>query len=199
MTSSDSSRHTPTGHGSGAADAKQVLDFWFDPVNREHWFRASGEFDEVIRKRFHEPYGEAAQGQLIDWCETPNGALSLCILLDQVSRNIFRGTSQAFATDSLARASARQILARGFDRLYPMDEHRMFCYLPFEHSEDINDQRLSVQLFSEHISNTEYADYARRHFDVIERFGRFPHRNSILGRASTLEEVEFLCLAGSSF
>jgi|SRR5580698_4016175 uncharacterized protein (DUF924 family) len=177
----------------------QILDFWFDPANRRHWFEASEAFDEKVRSLLRGRYVEAANGRLDDWSDTPNGALALCILLDQVPRNIFRGAAQAFATDPPARSTARQILAQGFDQSYPTDDHRMFSYLPFEHSEDIDDQRLSVRLFSERIGDVGYKEYARRHLSIIERFGRFPHRNTILGRASTAEEVEFLSSPGSSF
>lgn len=177
----------------------KILDFWFDATNSRHWFEATEAFDERVRGHFGGLYVEAAQGRLDSWTETPNGALALCILLDQVPRNIHRGAAQAFATDAHGRAVARQILARGFDRLYPTDDHRMFCYLPFEHSEDIDDQRLSVRLFGERISNAGYSEYARQHLVIIERFGRFPHRNLILGRTSTPEEVEFLSSEGSSF
>src|SRR5580658_10425114 len=170
----------------------QALDFWFDPPNSRHWFQASDGFDQKVRGHLHGRHVDAAQGQLDHWCDTPDGALALCILLDQVPRNIFRGTAQSFVTDARARSVARQILALGFDHSYPTDDHRLFCYLPFEHSEDVEDQRLSVRLFSERIGDPGYREYARRHLDIITRFGRFPHRNVILGRASTSEEVDFL-------
>jgi uncharacterized protein (DUF924 family) len=177
----------------------EVLDFWFDPRNRGHWFQASVNFDRTVREHFLGRHIDAAHGRLAAWSETPDEALALCILLDQVPRNIFRGTAQAFATDPLARATAQQILARGFDQIYPMDDHRLFCYLPFEHSEDIDDQRLSVYLFRERTRNADYNEYARRHLAIIEQFGRFPHRNAIVGRASTQEEMEFLNSTRSSF
>ena len=177
----------------------QVVDFWFDPPNRHHWFEASDAFDEKVRDFLGVRYVDASQGRLDHWCETPNGALALCILLDQVPRNISRGTVQSFANDFKARGVARQILAQGFDRSYPTDDHRLFCYLPFEHSEEIEDQRLSVRLFTERIADAGYTEYARRHLEIISRFGRFPHRNAILGRASTPEEDEFLRAPGSSF
>jgi uncharacterized protein (DUF924 family) len=179
--------------------AHEILDFWFDPANRRHWFEPSDAFDERVRTALGDRHLEAAQGRLDDWSDTANGALALCILLDQVPRNIFRGAARAFASDPQARGTARLILARGFDRSYPTDDHRMFSYLPFEHSEDADDQRLSVRLFSERIGNTGHTEYARRHLAIIERFGRFPHRNVILGRTSTSEEEEFLSSAGSSF
>lgn len=177
----------------------RVLEFWFDPPNRRHWFEASDAFDMKVRGLLGARYLDAARGRLDQWRDTPNGALALCILLDQVPRNIFRGAAQCFANDAKARSVAREILAKGCDQSYPTDDHRLFCYLPFEHSEEIEDQRLSVRLFSERIDDPGYTDYARRHLDIIERFGRFPHRNAILGRASTPEEVEFLRAPESSF
>lgn len=176
-----------------------VVDFWFDPPNRRHWFEASDAFDEKVRDLLQGRYVDAAQGRLDHWSDAPNGALALCILLDQVPRNIFRGTVRCFATDTQARGVARQILAKGYDHAYPTDDHRLFCYLPFEHSEDIEEQRLSVQLFTVRVADLGYTEYARRHLDIIMRFGRFPHRNAILGRASTPEEDEFLRSSGSSF
>jgi uncharacterized protein (DUF924 family) len=177
----------------------QVLNFWFDPPNSRHWFDASDAFDQKVRGQLQDRYAEAAQGHLDHWCGSPEGALALCILLDQVPRNIFRASAQSFATDRQARNTARQILAQGFDQSYPTDDHRLFCYLPFEHSEDAEDQRLSVRLFSERIGDPGYREYARRHLHIISRFGRFPHRNAILGRPSTPEELEYLSLPGSSF
>ncbi len=177
----------------------QLLDFWFEPTSRLHWFDAADSFDQSVRARFHDRYSEAAQGRLDQWRNTATGALALCILFDQVPRNIFRGTARSFATDAQARGVARQILAQGFDHGYPTNDHRMFCYLPFEHSENTDDQQLSVRLFSERIGDPGYTDYARRHLEIVMRFGRFPHRNAILGRESTSEELEFLRLPGSSF
>jgi len=116
-----------------------------------------------------------------------------------VPRNIFRGSARAFATDTEARSVARRILAFGFDQSYPTDDHRVFCYLPFEHSEDIEDQWLAVRLLSERTADDRSAEYARRHLEIIARFGRFPHRNAALGRTSTSAELEFLKAPGSSF
>jgi len=176
-----------------------VLKFWFDPATRRNWFEASSEFDELVRQRLGSLHAEAVEGRLDHWKDSPDGALALCILLDQVPRNMFRGTAHAFATDALACAVARHILALGFDRSYATDDHRLFCYLPFEHSEDIEDQRLAVRLFSERTANALTTEYARRHLEVITRFGRFPHRNAVLGRTSTAAELEFLNTPGSSF
>jgi uncharacterized protein (DUF924 family) len=116
-----------------------------------------------------------------------------------VPRNIFRGSARAFGADTEARSVARHILAFGFDRSYPTDDHRVLCYLPFEHSEDIEDQRLALQLLSERTADDRAIEYARRHSEMIARFGRFPHRNAVLGRTSTSAEFEFLKAPGSSF
>jgi uncharacterized protein (DUF924 family) len=176
-----------------------VLEFWFDQANRCHWFEASPGFDALVRQRLAPLYADAAQGCLDHWKDHAGGALALCILFDQVPRNIFRGSARAFATDAQARSVARHILALGFDRSYPADDHRVLCYLPFEHSEDIEDQKLAVQLLSERTADIRSTEYARRHLEIITRFGRFPHRNALLGRTSTSAELEFLATPGSSF
>jgi uncharacterized protein (DUF924 family) len=179
--------------------SNEVLELWFDPANRHYWFEASPDFDELVRQRLINLYASAAEGCLDDWKDEPNGALALCILFDQVPRNIFRGSPQAFATDPQALSVARHILTLGFDQSYPTDDHRVLCYLPFEHSEDIEHQRLAVQLLSEKTADNLSTDYAQRHLEIIARFGRFPHRNAVLGRTSTPAELEFLKMPGSSF
>lgn len=188
--------------------AAAVLEFWFgeEPEAggarpREVWFRRSDEFDAEISDRFRSDYELAAAGELDGWLETPRGALALAILLDQFPRNLFRGSARAFETDARARSVARAALDRGHDaRVSPVE--RWFFYLPFEHSEDLEDQRLSVELFAalgEDEESRNVQDYAVRHMEIIERFGRFPHRNAALGREPTPEEEEFLRQPGSSF
>lgn len=179
--------------------SKDVLEFWFDQANRPHWFEASSDFDELVRQRLAPLYAEAVEGRLNDWKINPDGALALCIVFDQVPRNIFRGFARAFATDPQARYIARHILASGFDQLYPTDDHRVFCYLPFEHSEDIEDQRLGLELVTTRMADHRSTEHARRHLEIIAKFGRFPHRNVVLGRSSTIVELEFLETPGSSF
>jgi len=172
---------------------QQLLDFWFGQ-DRKAWFEKNPAFDEEIRARFLALYEQAATGGLADWKGAPKSCLALLILLDQFPRNMFRGTARAFAADPLALAAARIIVERGWDGEMTEDE-RAFAYLPFEHSESLEDQETSLRLFA---GNANY-EWARRHWEIIRRFGRFPHRNAILGRESTPEEVAFLKTPGSGF
>jgi uncharacterized protein (DUF924 family) len=186
------------------APAREVLDFWFGApphVAREAWFRKDDAFDAQIRTRFGDLVGAALAGALGDWCTTAHGSLARIVLLDQFTRNVFRGTPGAFAGDDRALGTALHAVQRGFDRELDFHE-RWFCYLPFEHSEDAEMQQRSLELFGALASESGDAgplDWARRHADVIRRFGRYPHRNAILGRASTSEEVAYLREPGSSF
>ncbi|HYS57847.1 MAG TPA: DUF924 family protein [Burkholderiales bacterium] len=180
-----------------------MLDFWFGAPNscergrpRKLWFQNSEPFDAEIRRRFLATWERAARGELERWQATPLASLAIVVTLDQFPRNMFRGTARAFATDSLALAAARETIAREFDRLLSPVE-RSFVYLPFAHAEDLAAQRRSLVLF--HASERENVESARRHYEIIARFGRFPHRNAVLGRESTAEEIEFLKQPGSSF
>lgn len=184
--------------------ARRLLLYWFgthnlaEPVEfREIWFKRDDVFDQDIRTRFLNDVESALRGELDGMAETAEGALALLLLLDQFTRNLFRGTAKAFAGDERARKIARAALARGFDAAMSPN-HRIFLYLPFEHSEDIADQERSVALFAT-LNDPRAYDYAVRHKDVIARFGRFPHRNATLGRANTPDEIEFLKTPGSSF
>lgn len=180
------------------ADAiDDVLTFWFAPGRKESWFGKSDAFDREIGARFGSLMEDAAAGRLGHWTATPRGSLALCILLDQFPRNVWRGTPRAFASDARAREVAAHALAAGQDRCLTPDE-RMFFYLPFEHSEDPGDQERCVRLMAE-LGDPEWLEYAVRHRDIIARFGRFPHRNAVLGRASTDEERAFLEEPNSSF
>lgn len=174
-------------------DAQQLLDFWFGQ-DRKAWFEKNPAFDEDIRTRFLALYEQAAAGGLEDWQRAPNSCLALVILLDQLPRNMFRSSARAFAADARALAAARVIVERGWDKDMTEDE-RTFAYLPFEHSESLEDQEMSLRLFA---GNPNY-EWARRHWEIIRRFGRFPHRNAILGRTSTPEEIAFLKTPGSGF
>lgn len=182
-----------------------VLRFWFgdDPtLFRDTWFRADPAFDATCRVQFGAALETARAGALDAWTTTPRGTLALVIVLDQFSRNIHRGTPDAFAADPRACALAATAVARGDDRhLGPLE--RTFLYLPFEHAETLADQDMSVRLFETLRGTYDNADraidYAERHRDVIGRFGRFPHRNAILGRDSTVEELAYLAEPGSGF
>jgi len=176
-----------------AVTPASVLDFWFRQ-DRKAWFEKNSALDEQVRQRFLTLYEMAVAGQLATWQGDPKHCLALVVLLDQFPRNMFRGTARAFAADAQARDAARTILDQGWDRAFSPDE-RMFAYLPFEHSEALEDQERSLRLFE---GNENY-EWARRHWDIIRRFGRFPHRNALLGRASTPEEIEFLRQPGSGF
>lgn len=175
-----------------------VLDFWFAAASKPHWFEANAAFDARVKQELW-PLREAAlAGALDDWSTTLEGALALVILFDQVPRNSCRGTPEAFATDPAARTVARAAIDRGFDRGFD-DEHRLFLYLPFEHAEDVGAQLLSVALFATMPGQAEWLRYAERHAEIVHRFGRFPHRNKALGRASTPAEIAFLQEPMSSF
>jgi uncharacterized protein (DUF924 family) len=172
-----------------------LLKFWTD-AGAARWFTKDDAFDADLRLNFEAAHLTAARGGFADWEQTPDGALALVLLLDQVPRNIFRGSAHAFATDPRAREVAERAVARGFDRRFePL--LRCFFYLPFEHSEAPADQDRAVQLF-ETLGDAEYLRYAILHRDIIARFGRFPHRNLVLGRISTAAEKEFLETGGFS-
>ena len=162
--------------------ARQLLTFWFDDHGFDDWYGGGPAFDEAVRD-FAGDWHEALRALPADrFLTDPDTALAAAILFDQVPRNIHRHHADAFATDDLARAIARGIVAHGWDRDYP-ENRRQFAYLPFEHSEAIADQRESLRLMSQ-LADPMFHDYAQKHFDVIDRFGRFPHRNAALGRAN---------------
>ncbi|MGL5083408.1 MAG: DUF924 family protein [Microcoleaceae cyanobacterium] len=190
------------------ASFAEILTFWFGHPESEEfgkirkvWFTKSFEFDREIRDRFLADYELAAQGQWYGWQHQPQSCLALVLLLDQFPRNLFRGQPQAFATDYKALTTAKFAIEQGFDQHFPPTQ-RAFFYLPLEHSETLADQRQSAALFrqlGEYPDLESYIDYAVRHLEVIQRFGRFPHRNQILGRVSTPEELDFLQQPGSAF
>jgi uncharacterized protein (DUF924 family) len=180
--------------------AADVIDFWFSQ-DRKDWFEKRPAFDAEIRLRFLSLYEQGAGGMLAGWRQAPADCLALVILLDQFPRNMFRGNARAFAADALARDATRVILDRGWDKSMTPDE-RMFAYLPLEHSESLVDQERCLVLMKEISVFPETADlpkWAEAHLVIIRRFGRFPHRNAALGRATTAEEAEFLKQPGSSF
>jgi uncharacterized protein (DUF924 family) len=172
-----------------AAAPADVLAFW-RAAGPDKWFNKDAAFDAEIRARFLPTYEAAAAGRLAHWEATPEGALALLLALDQFPRNMFRASARTFAADPLARAVADRAIGRGFDARFPMPE-RMFFYLPFEHSEDLADQERCAELNRER-GDADSLKWALRHADIIRRFGRFPHRNAVLGRATTPEEQAFL-------
>jgi uncharacterized protein (DUF924 family) len=194
-----------------AVDAESVLEFWFVPAaatagdpaaaQRREWFQKDERFDAEVRARFATLIAQAVAGGLGEWCDTPRGSLARVIVLDQFTRNAFRDTPAAFSGDERARATADAALAQGFDRrLAPLE--RWFLYMPFEHSEALEDQERSVALFRRLARETGLdgpVEWAERHASVIRSFGRFPHRNAILGRESTPREIAFLRSPGSRF
>jgi uncharacterized protein (DUF924 family) len=174
-----------------------VLDLWFRELGPKAWFTKSDANDALIRERGLAIHERLAGGLPPETRTDPRAALAAVIALDQFPRNMFRGTPRAFATDPLALELAKPAVASGLDKGMSKDE-RTFLYLPFEHSEDAADQRQCVALFAQ-LEDPELTRYAEAHKVIIDRFGRFPHRNAILGRTSTPEELEFLTQPGSSF
>lgn len=186
-----------------------VLDFWFLTPDqpgygkpRAEWFRKDAGFDEAIRARFGDLITTALAGGLKEWCVTAEGTLAYILVLDQFTRNVFRDTAQAFAGDALGLIAALDALDRDYDKaVSPI--RRWFIYMPLEHAEDLAMQDRCVALFTALVAEDaafgDALDYAIRHRDIVARFGRFPHRNALLSRASTPEEIEFLKLPGSRF
>jgi uncharacterized protein (DUF924 family) len=166
--------------------AAQLLTFWFDAHGFDDWYGGGPDFDAEVRGLAEGWHAALRSSPAASFLTDPDTALAATILFDQVPRNLFRGHADAFATDDLARAIARGIVAKGWDQDWS-DDRRQFAYLPFEHSEDIADQRESLRLMGQ-LADPVFADYAKKHFDVIDRFGRFPHRNIALGRATRPEE-----------
>lgn len=178
-------------HSEPVAVVAEVLEFWFAEAVKLLWFAATPEFDEALRQRFLATCRAATTGQLEDWERMPLGALALVIVLDQFPLNLFRGQPESFVTEAAARAVANRAIACGFDReMSP--EQRLFLYLPFMHGEALADQERSVRLFQQATGLEESLDFARHHRDLIRRFGRFPHRNAILGRESSPGEIAYL-------
>lgn len=177
-------------------DAGRLMAFWFAPQTAARWFDATSGFDADVATRFRLTYEMAAVGRLADWAKTPRGALALVIALDQIPRNLFRDSAQAFATDNLACRVAKAAIAQGFAAGLTTPE-RKFLYMPFMHSEQLADQDEGMRLFAS-LDDPETLDFMRRHRNLIARFGRFPHRNHLLGRRSTPEEQAALA-AGERF
>ncbi|MGO4700939.1 DUF924 family protein [Dyella sp. 2RAB6] len=186
-------------------DAQDVLAFWFDPAHEALWFERDDSFDDAIRTRFGALHEAAARGELDRWIALPEGWIALLLVLDQFSRNLHRGDPRTFACDAKAQRLALEGIAQGFDQRLP-PAWRVFAYLPLEHAEDLALQDRSVALaeatcaaFPGEAVYANYLGYAQRHREVIERFGRFPHRNAVLGRVCTPEELHYLAQPGAGF
>jgi uncharacterized protein (DUF924 family) len=182
---------------SDTVSIRDILDFWFLPLGhpdygkkRELWWQSTPLLDDEIKARFGALVELAVAGELDHWRKSPDGALALTLLCDQFTRNIWRKTARAFSGDAKARETARLAVARGYPLVYPV-EMRTFFYMPFQHSESLGDQEFCCSLFAG-TGNDDYVKYAVEHRDIVARFSRFPHRNEVLDRASTAEELDYL-------
>ncbi len=178
-------------------EASGIIEFWFHELNPKQWFKKDNNLDELIKARFTPIHKAAIQCELWQWRASPTGRLAEIIALDQFSRNIHRGSQQAFANDALALALAQEAIATGVDRTLSSDQ-RAFMYMPFMHSESIYIHESAMALFASE-GLEKYLNFEKQHRDIILRFGRYPHRNAILERESTPEEHTFLAEPGSSF
>jgi len=170
--------------------ASSVLDYWFSDHSKAHWFASTPEVDQEIRQRFEMTWQAASRHELDHWCDSAAGCLALTIVLDQFPLNMYRGQELSFSTEAQARNTARTAIEKGFDQQIPR-EQLAFLFLPFMHSESLADQEQSVQLFF-NANLDDNLPFAQHHRDVIAQFGRFPHRNAILGRTSTTAELTYL-------
>jgi len=169
---------------------QDLIDFWFSEDSSKHWFNSTQAFDQALIDSYETTWVEAEQGRLDHWQQSATGSLALVILLDQFPLNMFRGQAKSFSTESQSRDVAREAIDKGFDQELPSSQVS-FLYMPFMHSEDLDDQALGVELFKKPGLESNYR-FARHHYNIVERFGRFPHRNKILGRESSEAEVEYL-------
>lgn len=176
---------------------KEIIKFWFEEISQTQWWKKDVQFDQLIANRFSEVHGQASRCELYQWRDTAEGRLAEIIVLDQFSRNIYRNSPLSFATDSLALALAQEAIRSGADKSVP-EAMRSFFYMPFMHSESAAIHEEAVSLY-EAYGNEGNLKFELRHKAIIDRFGRYPHRNEILGRDSTAEEIEFLSQPGSSF
>ena len=176
---------------------QEILKFWFEEIEPAQWWKKDENFDRMIVDQFSEVHRRATRCELFEWRKTAQGRLAEIIVLDQFSRNMFRGSPLSFAYDPLALALAQEAIAAGADQSLNQAE-RSFLYMPFMHSESLKIHEIAVELFRQN-GNPNNLDFEFRHKAIIERFGRYPHRNDILGRVSTEEEIEFLKQPGSGF
>lgn len=178
-------------------NSEAVLTFWFSDIDPQKWWAKDPHFDQLVERHFGELLRRAARGECADWRKSARGRLAEIIVLDQFSRNIHRDTPQAFAQDPLALTCAQEAIRRGDDTKLPLSK-RAFMYMPFMHSEDKKIHEQAVRLFQ--VAGLENSlNFELRHKAIIDRFGRYPHRNAILGRESTVDEIQFLRQPGSSF
>ena len=171
-------------------DYNSIIDFWFDAKTKPLWFNSTIEFDEQLQRDFSDIFLKATNNALKHWEEQPFGALALVIILDQFPLNMFRGQAESFSTESLSREITENAINKGFDAELTI-EQRAFLYLPYMHSENIDDQEKSLILFNQPGLENNFK-FAQHHYGIIKKFGRFPHRNEILGRESTSDEVKYL-------
>ena len=176
---------------------QDILDFWFSAETQPHWFAKSDEFDAIIEKNFKNVHLQATQSELWTWRQHASGRLAEIIVLDQFSRNLYRQSAQAFAHDAMALSLAQEAVQQGLDQQLPA-EQRAFLYLPYMHSESKLIHEEALKLFAA-LGNPINLDFEKKHKVIIDRFGRYPHRNAILGRESTAEEIEFLKQPNSGF
>lgn len=169
---------------------QSILEFWFSEPARQSWFDSTPEFDRELRDRFQRVWEAARDGRLAEWETSPDGALALVIVLDQFPLNMFRGRPESYATEAQSRGVAERAIARGFDRTLD-DAGKAFLYIPYMHSEELEDQERSVALY-EAAGLDDSLKWARHHRDIVRRFGRFPHRNAVLGRTNTADETAYL-------
>jgi len=180
-----------------SSDAQAILDFWFETLTPAQWFKKDLEMDRTILARFGTVHAHATQCECFAWRQTAQGRLAEIIVLDQFSRNIYRDDARAFANDALALALAQEAVAAGAD-VELSSQQRVFLYMPYMHSESAAIHEVAMQLFDQPGLEDNF-DFEVRHKAIIDRFGRYPHRNALLGRISTDEEIEFLKQPGSSF
>lgn len=177
---------------------KEILNFWFEEKNQSKWWQKNDEFDNLIIKKYSEIHSKATRCELYEWRKTAEGRLAEIIILDQFSRNIFRNSYLSFAFDSLALALSQEAISIGADKnLSPI--YRNFLYMPFMHSESLAIHEIAIKLFNNNNNFQSALEYEEKHKIIIEKYGRYPHRNKILGRKSTKEELEFLKSPNSSF
>ncbi len=167
-----------------------LIDFWFSEEVSQYWFNALRSFDQQLLETYGELWQQGKDGELDDWCEQATGSLALVILLDQLPLNMFRGTAKSFSSEAQSRTVADLALERKFDLEMP-PQHKSFLYMPFMHSENLDDQARALRLFDQPGLENNLR-FAKHHYGIVEQFGRFPHRNEILGRESNAAEIEYL-------